>query len=240
MHIDEFIPKYNNKIGFESLSLTDLGDVLTSSLYRRNPVDRENSRLIAIEQMQKFNASYDNIMVSGGNDYALGIANHVVNAPVEMDRFYILDHEVPFYQTVLHGYVDYTGLPFNSREVQNSYMSFLNAMATGAALHYQWSYEPTQTIEFTPYEKIYSTHYIHWIDEAAQLYNEYNDIHKNLRTQRITDHAILSEGTNHVAAVTMTEYENGTRIYVNTTESSFIAGEVTIPPRGYIVTEGGR
>jgi hypothetical protein len=240
MHVGEFIPTYQRKIGLDSLSLTDLGDVLTSSLFRRNSVDREHSRLITAEQMDIFNANFGNIMVSGGNDYALGIAKHVVNAPVEKDKFYMVDHEVPFYQTVLHGFINYTGLPFNTREMQDVHMSFLNSMATGAALHFQWSYAPTQTIEFTPYEKLYSTQYRTWLDEAAHYYRQFNEVHGELRHQRIIGHEILAETRHEVTTVTVTEYENGTRIYVNTTDRPFDAGGVAVPPRGYTVTKGGR
>jgi hypothetical protein len=112
-------------------------------------------------------------------------------------------------------------------------------MATGAAIHYMWSYQPTRALEFTPYEKLYSTHYVNWLDEAAKLYREYNEVHKHLRTQRITGHEIVSENSSHVSSVTVTEYENGARIYVNTMDTPFNAGGVTVPARGYWV-EGGR
>jgi hypothetical protein len=86
---------------------------------------------------------------------------------------------------------------------------------------------------------LYSTHYINWFGAAADQYREYNDIYKSLRTQRITGHEILSESAKRATAVTMTEYEDGTRIYVNTGAQAYERDGVTVPARGYTV-KGGR
>jgi hypothetical protein len=110
-------------------------------------------------------------------------------------------------------------------------------LATGAAPHYLWSYAPTRNIELTPYEMLYSTHYVNWFDVAVEQYRIYNEIHKPLRTLRITGHEILSESSSHATAVTVTRYENGTRIYVNTTREPFHGDGFTVPARGYLVVE---
>jgi hypothetical protein len=233
-HIDSFIPAYN-KLNMDNLALNDMGDVLSASLYRRNPVDREHSRMISTEQLARLDQAYGSLMVSGGNDYSLAFASHVVDAPTELDRHYIIDSEVPFYQIVVHGFIDHAGSPVNTREVQDAHMALLNSLATGAAPHYLWSYQPTRNIEFTAYDILYSTHYVNWLSQATEHYRVYNGVYRDLRTQRITGHRILSESSSHIAAVTVTEFENGTRVYVNTTNETFRGEGVVVPALWYTV-----
>jgi hypothetical protein len=100
-----------------------------------------------------------------------------------------------------------------------------------------WTYAPTQRLEFTTYERYYSTQYGTWLNEAAAQYNIYNEIYKSLRTQKITGHRILSESAGQAAAVTVTEFENGTVIYVNTTRRPYEANGIRVPANGYAVIQ---
>jgi hypothetical protein len=233
-HIDAFIPAYE-KINMDNLALNDMGELLSASLYRKDTIDRENSRMIATEQLNRLDGAFGSLMISGGNDYSLGMADHLINVPTQMDRFYILDHEVPFYQIVVHGFIDYTGAAVNTREVQDTQSAFLNMLATGASPYYVWSYQPTRSVEFTAYDILYSTQFSNWFDVAVEQYNTFNGIYKDLRTQRITGHRIVYESARDVSAVTVTEFEDGTRIYVNTTREAYQADGYQIPSMGYYV-----
>jgi hypothetical protein len=233
-HVASFIPKYN-RLNIDNIALNDMGDVLTASIYRNNTVDRENSRMIVNEQIMRLSNEYSSVMITGGNDYTLSAADHIIGIPTEVEWFYIIDHEVPFYQIVLSGYMDYAGTAVNTREVQDPQMSFLNMLATGAAPYYMWSYQPTRDMEFTPYDMFYSTHYENWLQTATEQYRAYNEIYKDLRTQRIIGHSIISETSSHTSAVTITTYEDGTRIYVNATREPHVVDGHTIPPMGYHV-----
>jgi hypothetical protein len=182
---------------------------------------------------------YSSLMVVGGNDYAL-TADHLVGIPTRMDRFYILDHEIPFYQIVTHGYADYSGEPVNTWEVQDTRQALLNMLATGAAPRYLWSYNPTRNLEFSPYEFFYSTHYINWFDAAVEHYTIYNEIFNKLRTLPITGHEILSEASSFVGTVTVTEYGGQTLVYVNATNQPYFGDGFMVPAMGYYVREAVR
>jgi len=229
-HVEGFIDGYN-RLGMDSLALNDLGDIVTQTLYRRETVDRENGRLIAAEQLAVLKNIYSNIMVVGGNDYALGAASHLTDVPTEADFYFIIDREIPFYEIVVHGYIDYCGKPENTREYYDSEKSLLRMLATGAAPHYLWTYRPLLGLEFTRFEKYYSTHYINWIDEAASKYAAYNAIFKDLRGIPITAHEILAKD------VTVTEYGHRVKIYVNMSDSAYDAGGAILPAHDYYVEE---
>ena len=231
-HVDRFIPQFE-RININALALNDMGNVLTSSMYRRNAVDRESSRMIAMQEMARLSDTFGQLLIVGGNDYSLGAANHLIDIPMGMDRHYILDQEIPFYQIVVHGFIDFAGAPVNSREVQDAQGALLNMLATGSAPHFAWSYAPGSALAFTPFTEFYTVHYKNWIDTAIEQYHTVNDVFRYLRTQRIVGHEILSETANR--SVTVTIYEGGTRVYVNTTHTDFETGSFIVPARRYYV-----
>ena len=235
-HIDSFIPAFNSRVGLDSLALVDLGDFLTESMYRRNPVDREHSRLIAAEQIGRLSDELSNIIVFGGNDYAIAGASHLVDIPLRADLFYIVDHEVPFYQMVMHGFVEFTGAAVNIRPNPDPLQAMLTSMATGASPRFTMTATHTRLLQFSPHERMYSTYYANWVSTAIEHYRVFNDVYKNLLIENIIDFEILLSGIQ--GGVTVTTFSNGTQIYVNKTDTPFDTGEFIIPALGFYVAGG--
>ncbi|MCL1878644.1 MAG: DUF5696 domain-containing protein [Defluviitaleaceae bacterium] len=241
-HVDDFLPNFERRVGMNSMMLTDLGAVMTESMYRRDAVDREHSRLIAMEQMERIHAQIPNLVVSGGNDYAFAFASHLVDVPTEADMFKIIDYEVPFYSMVVHGFIEFAGTPANMRENYSPEIVLLNSLATGASPRYILSAQPTRHAQFSPHERFYSTQYTNWIEAAVEHFHVFNDVYRNLRAVRIDDFIILQGGEIGVtgtAQVTVTVFEDGTRIYVNHTREPFDNGDVFIAAEGFYVRNGG-
>ena len=242
-HIDDFIPQYIRRTGLNTLALSDLGCVLSESMYRRNSVDREHARLITHEQLGRLYENFPNIVVFGGNDYSLQFASHVVGVPTEADMFYIINYSVPFHQMVLHGFIEFAGSPVNLTEHVNVNRSLLNSMTTGASPRYTFTGQPSRYLAFSAHERFYSTHYINWMEYAIRHYHTFNDVHANLRNQRIVDFEILTRGgrfdTVGNAHVTVTTFSDGTRIYVNNTNARFEYNGITIEPMWFYVTSNG-
>jgi len=235
-HVDDFISGYNS-IGYYALALEDMGSLLTQSMYHNNSVDRESSKLIAQEQIQKLYDEFGPMMISAGNDYSFFAARHIIDLPTTTDRYLIIDHSIPFVQMVLHGYIDHSGTPINTREIFEFDYTLLTSLSTGSAPHFLWTYQPTTNLAYTQYDVLYSTQYGSWFDDAVELYRNYNDVFKNLRTVPITDHVILRPGTPGSigqSAVTMTQFGT-TRIYVNFSDTEFISDDVTIPPMDFVI-----
>jgi hypothetical protein len=237
-HIDNFIPSFERRVGLDGIALADMGDVLTESLYRRDPVDREHSRLIAAEQMGRLHDAFPNTVIFGGNDYSLAFASHLVDIPTTANRFYLIDHDVPFFPMVVHGFIEYAGTPANMRGNYNPLDILLNSMTTGASPRYVLSAQPTRMTQFSPHERFYSTHYVNWMGLAIDHYNRFNDVYRHLRSERIVDFIVLSGRSDDIFAaqqVTVTVFSNGTRIYVNNTDQTFEHDGVLIPPRWFEV-----
>jgi hypothetical protein len=240
-HVDRFIPAFERRIGLDNLALADMGSFLTESAHRRNPIDREHSRLVAEAQMGRLQEMAPNLVIFGGNDFSLQFASHVVDAPTEGDVYFIIDYAVPFFPMVLHGFIEFAGRPANTREDFHPTSVLLNSMATGASPRFMMSAQPTRFARFSPYESFYSTHYVNWMDQAIRQYQIYNDVYRHLRGERIVGFEVLVGRSNDTITgqqVTLTVFSNGTRIYVNNTGEWFEHGGVNIPPRWFTVTGG--
>ena len=236
-HVDDFIPQFN-RLGLHGLSLADMGDILTESMSRRGAIDREHSRLVAASQIERIGENVPNIMVQGGNDFALAAASHLVGVPTTADMFYIIDFEVPFFQMVVHGFIEFAGAPANTLEHPNLQRQLLNMLATGASPRYMLTASPTRTMRFSPHERFYTTYYAHWIAQAAEHYRIFNEVYSSLRTVPMVDFIILSNEARYLDGtrqVSVTIFENGTRIYVNNTRNPFDNGQVVIPAYDFVV-----
>ncbi|MCL1988065.1 MAG: DUF5696 domain-containing protein [Firmicutes bacterium] len=236
MHIDDFIPQYQRRVGLPNLALTDLGAVLAENMYRRDPIDREHSRLLVENQIERLANETENLVIFGGNDYSLAFANHIVDAPIEGDMYNIVNYEVPFFSMVVHGYIEFAGKPANMRENFHPVDAILKSLATGAAPRYTFTEQPTRQLQFSPHERFYSTQYENWIDMAIEHYHIFNEVYAPLRNQPMVGFEVLAGGlTLGSGQVTVTVFEDGTRIYVNRTHEDFAYNGLMIPARWFLV-----
>jgi hypothetical protein len=240
-HVGDFIPSYARNAGIDELALADLGDIVTESLHRRNPINRQSSQLITASQINRLHDAVPNLVIFGGNEYALPFASHIVDAPIETDRFFIIDYEVPFYAMVMHGFVEFAGGPVNMRERYCPVEVLLVSMQTGASPRYVFTALPTRNMQFSPHERFYSTQFANWADIAVRHYSQFNQVHRQLRGERIVNVEVLSTRRENLQGmagqVTVTVFSNGTRIYVNQQDHDFVHNGIRIPANDFVVWE---
>ncbi|MCL2361524.1 MAG: DUF5696 domain-containing protein [Defluviitaleaceae bacterium] len=207
-HVDSFIDAYSH-VGLSSLALRDLGDIVTADFDRASYVSRAAAVRIMEEQLGKIAESYNNLMISGGNMYALRYANHIINLPTSANMFYIIDEEVPFLPMVLHGYVNFTGHAFNTSQVFDPETQRLRMIEFGGAPYFVMTYAPTEILRFSYFENLFTTHYVNWVTQAAEDFALYQEVFSGLRSARMINHI------NHGGGVFETRYSNSTSIFVN-------------------------
>ena len=226
--VEGFMSDYA-KLGLSGLSLRDLGGKLNSDFNRSEVIDREEAKEIAIGQLKALSGSAEELLIEGGNGYAVPYARHIVNAPMSSSGFNITDESVPFFQLVYHGYAQYAGGAWNMAGDQNSKISFLKALETGSALHYIWFYADSSAIKMTDFDYLYSADYRRWIEEAALSYGELNAALHDVQSQTIADHRMLAEG------VYQTTFEEGKTIIVNYNDFAANVNGVTVGAMDYWV-----
>ncbi|MCR2806830.1 DUF5696 domain-containing protein [Paenibacillus soyae] len=216
------------KYGTGGISLRDLADQLNSDFRKSNPIDRAESERLSVQSLTEIKESGMSLMAEGGNAYALPFLTDITNAPMSSSKFKIEDEEIPFYQMVVRGYVDYAGAPYNLSTYTDVMPYILKCLEYGAGVYFEWIYEPNYKVKDTDYNDLYAVNYELWIDDAAEIYREVNAILKNVRHETITNHEKLDDG------VFRTEYGNGMFIIVNYNRSAVTVDGRTIEAESYV------
>ena len=212
------------------VSFADIGDTLSADYYRKDSYSRQK---VMNQHAELLKGMYDkdtNIMINKGNDYAIAYADMITNMDLAGSEYTIIDKKVPFYQMALHGYVNYTGEPLNL--TQNYEEELLKSAEYGAGLSFTLMKESAFTLQKTLYTQYFGAEYDSWKEKMLEIYTRYNTELGHVFKQRLTDHEYVEAG------VTMTTYEDGTRVYVNYTYEDVTAKDGTlVAARDYVVVQ---
>lgn len=225
-----YVDKFTDKIAkydINGISLRDLGDELHSDKKRTNVINREAALDVVNASLAQIDGTGRKIMLNDANDYAFAYADDIINVPLTDNDYYMVDEAVPFYEMLIHGYIDYAGGTINLSDTYDRTDIVLNLVETGASPHFMFSAENSSDIKQTGLNRFYSTTYENWKDDAIAIYTEVNGALKFVQNASITDHRILDAD---LRAVT---YDNGVTIYINTGYSDQTADGMTIPARSY-------
>jgi len=214
------------------VALDDLADVLTSDFRKNNQMDRTGALKESVKAFESIDKQDYDVLARGGNMYALRYVNAVRDVPLGHTGFKIQNEAIPFYQTVLRGYVDYTTTPFNLSTFLNERDYVLKVLEYGSNINFEWIYASNDMVKDTAFNHLYSVNYEQWIDKAVMLYEEINSVLSQVRNVPITGHEMLAD---HVYKTT---YANGITITVNYGMDAYRGEDETIEPKGYLVRGG--
>lgn len=223
-----FLSDYG-KLNLGSISLRDLGSELYSDFRRSGEVTRENAKRKVIAAFERIREQSPDIMVNGGNAYALPFVSHIVNLPQKSNEYQLAGESVPFIQLALHGYVEYAGKAYNTADEQDVRENVLRSLETGSNVYFSWFYEEPSILKDTRFSYLYSNHYKQWLDEAVDAYAEVAAVLNKVQGQSMTDHERLAE------QVYKTEYENGIGVIVNYGDEPFEYEGTTVSANDYWV-----
>lgn len=225
-YTDKFAKKIN-RYDIQGISLRDLGDELHSDKKRTNVINREEALDVVKARLSKIEGTEKNIMINDGNDYSFAYADDMINVPLTDNDYYIVDERVPFYEMLIHGYIDYSGSVINLSDTYDKTDIVLNLVENGASPHFIFSWENANEIKNTGLNRFYATTYSNWKDDAVSIYTEVNNALKYVNGAAIINHEILNDG---IRAVT---YSNGVIIYINETNADQTVDGISVPARSY-------
>ncbi len=192
--------------------------------------DRQQAALYNQAAVDRLNNSFEGMVLGDNvNAYILGNVNEMINAPMDSNRTRIIDETVPFYEMVIHGYIEFAGDMLNMSDDYQT--TLLKSIESGAGLYFQWIYEDNSVMKETDFENLYSVNYSAWIDRALEDYKTVNEALGSLQSQTIVDHEIVSDD---VVRVT---YEKGTQVLVNYTHEDVVVDGVQVAARSFAVVE---
>lgn len=209
------------------VSFQDVGKDLSSDFNKKHLTSRDEAMKLQTEVLKESKDSGDNVMINSGNAYAVPYANVITNMDLKGSEYTILDRTVPFYQIALHGYVDYTGYPINTCGNENQ--EILYSAEYGAGLNFSLMTESVFTLQKSLYTEYYASEYDVYKDRMLAIYNRYNEELGHTFNQEIVNHEYVAND------VSLTEYEDGTKVYVNYNYVDKSCDGQTIPARDYLV-----
>ncbi len=211
----------------DGISLRDLGDALHADKRRTNVITRQQALSIVRAQLETLENTGKKLMVSGGNAYAWQGASHIINAPMDATEYFIIDREIPLYQMILHGCVDYTGTALNLGSSDNWQRETLRLIEYGASCHYTFTEQSATEMKQTGMFMFYSTEAKAWMDEAVSVYEQLNEALAPVSNALMRTHETLENG---VVKVT---YSNGISLYINYGSTDQTVDGLTVPAMGY-------
>ncbi|MBR5252708.1 MAG: hypothetical protein IKV39_02385 [Clostridia bacterium] len=186
---DGFGPRYT-KYGNDSIAVTTLGTDLSSDFDEDEPYHREDNKKFTTDLLGEMDKDYENIMIDGGNAYAIKYADVILNASLTSSKYTMASESVPFMGMVYHGSKVFTGSATNMEG--DIAQAILNAIENGAGMYFILSYQNTSVLKETPaLSDFYSVAYDIWKDDIVKYYNILNDAIADLQTSYIVDHEFI-------------------------------------------------
>ncbi len=213
------------------VAFRDIGNLLSSDYYDGDTVTREQVKAMNIQTLKDADAGGLKISIKKGNEYALPYADLITDMDLTGNTYGIIDEKVPFYQMAIHGLKNYTGAPINL--AGNYQDTVLECAEYGAGLNFTFMKTSTLVLRDSTFSCYHSAGYDPWKDQALEIISRYQKEMAGLNIQEMTGHEKLADG------VSLTEYADGTKVYVNYNDYEYSAGGVRVPARDYLVKRGG-
>ncbi len=209
------------------IAFRDIGDLLSGDYNPKDTVNREEVLRMNIATIQEASSKGLGIVIKKGNDYAVPYADIVTDMNLKGNQYVLLDRSVPFYQIALHGLKEYTG---ESLTTSNDFHAeILSCAEYGAGLNLTLMSASGNILQETVYTGYYAASYGEIRDDLIAYATRYQKEMSGLNSQSICGHEYLTD------KVTVTTYENGTRVFVNYGDTDYVWNDTVIPARDYLV-----
>ena len=214
--------------GAAGVSFRDLGGMLSADYNAKDHVSREEVRLAQMEKIRQMQSKDQLVMTRQGNDYAAVLSNIVTDIDFDGNKYRIIDEFIPFYTAALHGAVPYTGVALNLAEDREELL--LLSAEMGASLQYTLMAANVEEVQDSWFSEYYGADVSIIYDDMIATIKAYNEAMNGTFNQKMVDHERIDQ-------VSVTEYENGIRVYVNYGYQEATVDGVVIPARSYTVKE---
>ena len=229
----KFLPRYVEKFAkkidkydISGLSLRDLGSYLVSDKKRTEVINREDALEVVLAQLDLLQTTGKKLMLNDANAYSFGYTENIINVPMSDNTYPIVDDNIPLYQMILHGCINYSTELLNYDDSEDMTLTVLQMIETGSAPHYVFTQEPSSRMKNTGMNQFYATTYDTWKGEAVEIYNRVNEALKYVNGAEIVGHEISGD----VRKIT---YSNGVTIYINYSDETESMDGKSLPAMSY-------
>jgi len=223
--------KQAKRYKINNIAFRNMGSKLAGDYHERRHISREASMLMRQEKFEKMYQADNKILLHTGFAYSVPWSSLVIDMIITDKSFGITDTSVPFLPIVIHGIVPFTGRAVNLAEDYTK--NLLKTIESGAGLYFSFMEEETAELQETKFRQFYANEYGKWAGDADELYKKFNADFGHLYNQLIVNHVVLAPD------VTITEYEDGTRVVVNASDNAYNFNGNNLSADSYIVLKQG-
>ena len=171
--MDNLISSYNKKVKLDSIALGSLGSTLPGDYKKDNVIFRDTTKAEQIKMFEMLSDSGINkLTLKAPYQYALKYTDGAPEVPYESTTYEIFDFSIPFYQMVITGAIDYSGLVINANDEKGYTWHMMHILGSGSNLAFTFSYEDSSSLIQTDYNYYYYTQYTKWLDDVAAYVKE--------------------------------------------------------------------
>lgn len=212
--------KYEQGAGLGVVSTTLWSDFSTK--YRTN---RCTTAQYIIDYYKAALESNGKTIADSPNAYLLPYVTRIENLTLQSSQFKVTDIDIPFYQMVMHGYIDYASEAVNG--TPDTTVAVLKAIAAGSNIHYDFMYEEASELINTVYVDKFYCNYEGWVGEAVKGYQLVKEVLSGAEGATIADYVIDGK-------VITTTYSNGYKTVVDLSSGDIKAGGKTYNYKEYV------
>lgn len=219
---DEMTESYKDN-GLKTIGFGDYSTKLVSDHSKKDPYSREKTMETIIAGYEKASKEVGSILADSANAYIIPYASHITNVPVYSSGYNVTDLDIPFYQMVIHGYVPYSTKPINASSSSDE--TFLLALASGSAIHYDMSYEEAAELKDTEYDDLYYSNYEGWLESASKQYKISNEVLSGVAGMTISKYEV-SDDKNTITTTYTNDSENVVIVIDKSAGTATVDGKV--------------
>lgn len=186
----EMVDSYS-KENVSAIGFGDYSTKLVSDFDKNEPSSRSKTMQTVVDGYKSAKEKIGSVIADGANAYVLPYVSDVSNVPLYSSGFNITDYDIPFYQMVIHGSVNYASTPLNASSDCDD--AFLTALASGSQIHYDMTYEPADVLQDTDYNALYYTNYTGWLDTAADQHKAASELLSKVSDYNISKYEVSDD-----------------------------------------------
>lgn len=205
-----------------SVTLQQLGDMLYSDYNEEHALLRLQTANYYVDWLKQYKDSFEDVSVYYGFDYAVAVADNVMDMPMECSSHILLDKAIPFMQIVYHDLVNYYTAPINNQD--NAQYALLKAVEYGANISYEVTQADTNELQYTNYLSLFKAKYSLLKEEICDAYCVAEEAIKPFACEQIVAHSQVDA----YKSVFCTEYSGGGKVYVNYTDTDYILSDGSV------------
>jgi hypothetical protein len=170
-------------------TIEDAGRLVYSDYNQTQPIYRDRTGPMLVNALRKDNGRHS---LSHGNAYVWELSPILRDVPLGASGYFLQSDEVPFYQLVVHGYIEYSGVAMNLSSDKQLYL--LRSIEYGALPHYFGTYARSADLRNTVLEGMFASSWFDWADIMADQAKQLGDLYGRIGGKLMTGHKEISDG----------------------------------------------